>query len=378
MLAAESEPFVSRFLYDRAPVLFFEFGDGGVILDANRHAAALLGGDIVGKSAREVFLDFTQALDLPALAERPDEEHMLGVAIPGRRPETWRFSLAHHGEHILACGRMDMAGKELLEQQILSLNAELSNLTRDLQQANAELARLNRLKDQFLGMAAHDLRKPVGLIMSYSDFLIDEAAPSLSEEQRGFLTTIQTAASTMRRLIDDFLDVSVIESGHLRLDLAPTDIPEVVSASVRLVQIPARKRNVTLDVQHGAALPLVAMDGPKLEQVLTNLLSNAVEHSAAGRTVTLATGMDEEALWITVRDEGPGMPPEVLRGLFAPFGSGRTPKPFGERSIGLGLAIARKIVDEHRGRIQVVSQVGVGSEFRVRLPLDPLPKGQGS
>lgn len=375
MNVTESAGFARRFLYERAPLLFLEFDGNGVVLDANRHALATLGEGLVGKPLRAVFLDFAQTLDLAALADRPDEEHLLGVAIPGGPPQTWRFSLARQGESILACGRPDAEGSERLEQQILSLNAELSNLARDLQKANAEMARLNRLKDQFLGMAAHDLRNPAGLVISYSDFLIDEAAPQLSEEHRSFLATIRTAGSTMLHLIDDFLDVSIIESGHLRLELAATDISEVVAASVLAVGIPARKRNVALDIRSTAALPSLHLDAAKMVQVLTNLLSNAVEHSAAGGTVTLTAGVVDTEAWIAVKDEGAGMPPEILSGLFAPFGRGRTPKPSGKRSIGLGLTIAKKIVDEHRGRIEVASQVGVGSEFKVVLPLGSERKG---
>jgi signal transduction histidine kinase len=294
---------------------------------------------------------------------------MLDVATKAGLQQTFYFRFFTHEDQVLCFGAKDVEDEERLRTQVLSLNQELSNLTRDLQKTNAELTRLNELKNQFLGMAAHDLRKPVGLVMAYSDFVLDEVGDALGDEHREFLRTILSSAGSMKRLIDDFLDVAMIESGRFALEIDPTELGPIVERAVAVAGLAAKKKSIELVVDQEGALPSLLIDGPKIEQALGNLLSNAIEHSRSGATVEVRTRRDEECVTVSVKDEGDGIAEEDLSRLFQPYERTGSRKTAGERSTGLGLAIAAKIVEEHGGKIEVQSTVGAGSTFRISLPI---------
>ena len=247
------------------------------------------------------------------------------------------------------------------------LNNELVNLQRELAKKNAELKRLNELKNQFLGMAAHDLRKPVGLILTYSEFLLDERA-NLDGEHADFLDTIHSSSEFMQSIIDDFLDVAMIESGRFELNLDSVDLARTLQQAIDLVKITAGKKHVSIISEHGE-LPAIFADGSKLEQAFANLLGNAVEHSPPGAAVVVACRHDDRSVVVSIRDQGPGISPEEQETIFAPFGRGRSKKTGGERSIGLGLVIARKVVEAHGGRIWIESQIGHGAVFIFSVPV---------
>jgi len=255
-----------------------------------------------------------------------------------------------------------------LFNDLTRLNNELANTQRELAKKNSELERLNQLKTQFLGMAAHDLRNPIGHILSYSQFLREEAAPVLNAEQLEFLSVIQSSSEFMLQLIDDFLDVSSIESGHLRLNRLPSDVGKLLAYNVPLNAVLAQKKHTTVTLEILGALPVLSLDTGKITQVLNNLISNAVKFSQPGtavvvRAVTYAPGVE-----ISVIDQGPGIPAQEISKLFQPFGKTSVLSTAGESSTGLGLAIARKIVEGHGGRMWVESKIGVGSVFRFTLP----------
>ena len=261
-----------------------------------------------------------------------------------------------------------------LQSEVLSLNRELNDLTRQLHLANAELRELNQLKNQFLGMAAHDLRKPVGVIMAYTEFVMDEAGNALTAEHRQFLQICLGTATGMKRLIDDFLDVSAIESGKLHLELAPASLAEILNGALEVARLIAARKQVILLAEPPAAGVPVNVDVSKLQQVLLNLIGNAVEHSLPGQRVWVTARQSAADLMLTVRDEGPGISLEDQARLFQPFSRAGTRKTSGERSIGLGLQIARMIAEAHRGRIWVQSTPGQGAAFFVGLPLASNPE----
>lgn len=255
-----------------------------------------------------------------------------------------------------------------LLDELTRLNNELAALQRELARRNAELERLDQLKNRFLGMAAHDLRKPTGVIVTYTEFVLDEAGPTLAAEHRRFLQTCLHAATGMKRLVDDFLDVAVIESGKLRLDLSPTTAAEIVAGAAEIVRLVAAKKKVQFTAEPADAGRRLTADAAKLQQVLMNLVGNAVEHSRPGQRVWLDSRWAARELVLAVRDQGPGLTPEDQARLFVPFAKAGTRKTSGERSVGLGLQIARLIVEAHQGRIWVESTPGAGATFLVAVP----------
>jgi signal transduction histidine kinase len=259
------------------------------------------------------------------------------------------------------------APSDFMYNEISRLNNELVAIQRELARKNAELSRLNDLKNQFLGMAAHDLRNPLGAIMSYSEFLLDEIADKLNADQAEFLTIIHDQSEYMARLVNDLLDVSTIESGKLQLDLQPTDLAHLVQTNLTRNQLIAAHKNITLDLE-ATPIPIVLLDAAKIEQVLNNLVTNAIKFSSPGSRVLITVQPSEEEILISVKDEGPGIPPGEMEKLFKPFQRTSVKSTAGEKSTGLGLVIVKRIVEGHGGRIWVESQLGKGSTFHVSLP----------
>jgi PAS domain S-box-containing protein len=237
-----------------------------------------------------------------------------------------------------------------------------------MKEAAVELERLNKLKTEFLGMAAHDLRNPIGSILVLAELLRDEVASVLTEEQLGYLSDIQRSSKFMLELVENFLDVASIESGNLRLNRCPSDLRKLLEHSVGLNAKLARQKHIHVSLQIEGALPRLSFDGGKIGQVLNNLLSNAVKFSQPETTVEVAASPQGDGVLISVRDHGPGLSEAECINIFQLFGRARAGSTAGERSTGLGLAISRKIVEGHGGHIWVESQIGVGSVFLFTLP----------
>ncbi len=256
-----------------------------------------------------------------------------------------------------------------LYDELSRLNNELVTLQRELAKSNAELEKLIKLKDEFLGMAAHDLRNPLFVVQSCARFLLDRASSRLEEEQIEFLSIIESYGGFMLQMVEDLLDVSAIESGRLVLSLEPTDLVALIDRNLVLNSILADSKQIRLSFRHEESLPLMLLDPVKIEQVLNNLISNAVKFSHQGSQVEVGLERMADQVVVSVRDEGQGIPAKEIDRLFKWFGRTSVRGTEGERSTGLGLAIARRIVAGHRGRIWVESEVDKGSTFYVSLPI---------
>lgn len=256
-----------------------------------------------------------------------------------------------------------------LYEELMRVNNELANLQRELVKKNAELARLNELKSQFLAMAAHDLHHPIGVIQMYGEFLLDEAASALSAEHGEFLKIIVDSSRTMQQILNDFLDIAKIEAGRLELHPVPTNLEDLVRRSVALNQLGASKKDIRLVFDSRVSNLVIEVDPPKMEQVLNNLLSNAVKFSPPGSFVHVSLWKENHAVKISVSDQGMGIPRDKTARLFQPFERIRTGGSSVEKGSGLGLAIAKKILEAHGAEIHVASEEGKGSTFTVTLPV---------
>lgn len=263
-----------------------------------------------------------------------------------------------------------------LYDELSRLNNEMANLQRELAKKNAELERLDRQKNDFLGIAAHDLRSPLSIILGYSDFLLDEAGPTLRDEHRRFLSFIRSSSQFMLQLVDELLDVTVIESGRLELALEPTNLAELIERNATLNRVLAERKGIELTCDCHADMPLATVDGPKIEQVLNNLISNAIKYSFPDSRVEIRASYTGSRVLIAVQDRGQGISQEDQQHLFRWFGRRRVKGTAGEKSTGLGLAIAQRIVHEHGGEIWVESEQGEGSTFFVSLPTRLEPSAQ--
>jgi signal transduction histidine kinase len=354
----------------KASVLFFILSNDGHIIQANEFVEKTTGMHPVGKNIRDLIVDFSGTLDLNRCFQDTAREHLLNIITLSGLPQTFYFTFEQVSDAILAFGRLDVDELETMRKEVFSLNQELNNLMRKIHKKNAQLERLNQEKNQFLGMAAHDLRKPIGLVITFSEFLKEEAAAALDDEQIGFLNTIHNAADFMKRLVDDFLDVSAIEAGKFELETEPFRIQDVLRQSLALNQLQADMKGVEIQVDFKDNPTAVMMDPPKIEQAMTNLISNAIEHSTFGHRVIISVDRKQNFMTFSVRDSGPGIPPQELDRLFKPFSMTSVKKTGGEKSTGLGMLITRKIIEAHRGEIWVDSRLGVGTTFFFSLPLD--------
>lgn len=256
-----------------------------------------------------------------------------------------------------------------LYDELSRLNNELVTAQRELAKKNVELGKLNDQKNQFLGMAAHDLRNPLSAILTLSEFLLDDRLSVTPDEQVEFIRRIRSSSEFMLRLVNDLLDISKIEAGRLDLDLEATDLRAVIEDNVALNRILADKRQIKVSLLQDEGVPRLMLDASKIEQVLNNLIVNAIKFSPAGGTVEVRLDKGENDVTISVSDQGPGIPEEEFHKLFNPFEKTSAKSASKEKGTGLGLAIVKKIVSGHKGRISVESQVGKGSTFHVTLPL---------
>mgnify|MGYP000613301616 CR=1 FL=1 len=256
-----------------------------------------------------------------------------------------------------------------LYDQLTRMNNELADAHRELVKKNAALERLDAEKDRFMGIAAHDLRSPASIVTMIGRSLAAMLEGRLQPRERELLAAVERYGGFMVRLIDDLLDLSVIESGRMELNLESTDLAALVERVVRYNRYLAAEREIDLALSGNYEGVLARADAAKVEQVLNNLLSNAVKFSRPGSRVEVEIAETEGWARISVKDEGQGIPAEELGGLFKPFGTTSVKSTSGERNTGLGLAIARRIVEAHGGRIWAESEVGKGSTFFFTLPL---------
>jgi two-component system sensor histidine kinase/response regulator len=269
-------------------------------------------------------------------------------------------------------GGVDYLTKPFRPKEVVArIRTHLSNQQLVEQQKDLvdQLSKANAAKDRFLGMCAHDLRNPLSSIRGLAELMDENAIGILTPEQREIVQTIHGASQSMLQLVNELLDVSTIEAGHLKLEKEPTGIYEIVEPSVHLSNIEAAKKNTKIEIVRSDVDPVVDIDRNKMRQVVDNLINNAVKYSPRGSIITVLIHSSEAVAGFSVRDSGPGIPENERHKLFKDYGRLSTLPTDGEKSTGLGLAICRKIVEAHDGTIGVANITGRGAEFIVSLPI---------
>ena len=236
-----------------------------------------------------------------------------------------------------------------------------------------QLIELNALKDRFLGMAVHDLRNPLSVVRGYLALLEQGVVGPVTQEQRELLERALRACGMMSTLVDDLLDVSAIESGHLTLETTALDVEAILRVRLESDRLLASRKHIAVDIDIAPNLPLVRMDPVRIHQVVDNLVSNAIKFSKPGSRVTISAQRVGDAVHVRVTDEGPGIPAAEQPRLFAAFGRTSVRPTDGEPSTGLGLAIVRRVIEAHGGHTWVDSTIGSGSTFSFSLPVTVVP-----
>jgi PAS domain S-box-containing protein len=246
-----------------------------------------------------------------------------------------------------------------------------TRLRRELRSKNRHLKSLNEQKNSLLGMAAHDIRNPLAVIMLCSDMLTSQAGkPGYKNMGLKMAHRIKQNAQFMLQMVNDLLDVSKIEAGKLSLECTACNMRDLIRERMPMYRQSAAMKGVTVRSRCVSSLPAAYADRSRITQVLDNLVSNALKFSHSGTRVMVKAQQEGTTIHVAVADQGQGIPKDERQRLFLPFSRTSVRGTAGESSTGLGLAICRKIVEGHPGgRIEVESEVGKGSTFSFWLPV---------
>ncbi len=334
MTAAGRDPF------DRLPDGVVIVRDGTVVA-ANVRARALLGGtDPVGRPVAESLVLRDDAGRVVALPTDPPRvgtryaERVLHLAVPG-------------GSRPIACAGVWSDGELLLT----------------LRNAGRREAAVRSQAD-VVATVAHEIRSPLTSVKGFTTTLLSRWDRFSDEQKHTMLATIEADADRVTRLLTDLLDVARIDAGRVRLRRSEVDVAALVGDVVAKAQV--RVPGARVDARIEAPVPPMFADADKLEQVLTNLVDNALTH-APGSPVRCTVTVHGGHVRISVADDGPGIPPEVAPQLFTKFGRGRSDHRAGS---GLGLFVSKGLVEAHGGRIWFDEQVIDGAVVHVEIPLD--------
>jgi signal transduction histidine kinase len=283
------------------------------------------------------------------------EGRMLGAIVVGWR-EAGPVSPVH-----------EMLLKTFADQAAIAI--ENVRLFHEIEEKSRQLEIANKHKSDFLANMSHELRTPLNAIIGFSEVLIEKMFGEVNDKQLDYLQDIHSSGRHLLSLINDILDLSKIEAGRMELDLSEVSVPDTLSSAMTLVRERAQNHGIDLGLEVDAKIGVIQADERKVKQVVVNLLSNAVKFTPDGGKVTMRATLDTDHVEVAVQDTGIGIAPEDQEAVFEEFkqvGRDYTKKAEGT---GLGLALTKRIVELHGGRIWLDSAPGKGSTFTFTLPL---------
>ena len=249
-----------------------------------------------------------------------------------------------------------------------ALAIQNARLFREIADKSRQLEVASQHKSEFLANMSHELRTPLNAIIGFSEVLSERMFGDLNEKQDEYLKDIYASGTHLLSLINDILDLAKIEAGRMELELTDFDLPTAIENALILVRERAGRRGITLQATVDERLGEVRADERKIRQVVLNLLSNAIKFTPEGGRIEIRAASVDGAVEVAVADTGVGIAPEDQEAVFEEFrqvGSSAAK----QEGTGLGLALCRKFVELHNGRICVTSQVGVGSTFTFTIPV---------
>jgi signal transduction histidine kinase len=331
--------------------------------------ATLVTGENIGTHAARTanvsllcgFLVFTGALRLTRLATRLASAlaivAFLSVAFIAHLPPLPAIGIvAGLIAMSILSGRVTEAIRSVIATEVSRMTME-----RQVDRANARVAEAQAAsgaREEVLRIVAHDLRNPLATILMAADLL---GEPSMTEEQRSIqAAVVKRTGARMNRLIHDLLNIARLDTGQLTVELRAVEPAQLIANALELMHPIANEASISLVAELGERLPLVEADVERIGQVFSNLIGNAIKFTEPGGRITLRAESADARVWFSVTDTGAGIPPEQLEKVFGQFWQGRQTD---RRGIGLGLTIARGIVEAHGGKIGVDSEVGVGTRL---------------
>jgi signal transduction histidine kinase len=256
-----------------------------------------------------------------------------------------------------------------------NLEQQVAERTHELGEAIAQLESASRHKSDFLANMSHELRTPLNAIIGFSEVLLERMFGEINAKQKEYLQDILSSGRHLLSLINDILDISKVEAGRMELQPGTFDLRFVLLKAVSLVRERATRQGITVELEVDQSVGAIEADERRVKQILFNLLSNALKFTPSGGRVTLTAARIDDAVQISVRDTGIGIRGEDQDRIFEEFQQAGPGKAV--EGTGLGLALARRFVEMHGGRIWVESVVGAGSSFTFTLPVHrPSPNGE--
>lgn len=265
---------------------------------------------------------------------------------------------------------VDFNGKVgLLDTQVLLVaQAQLLSLSRLVEEQRDAAEAANRSKSEFLANISHELRTPLHGILSYARFGLNEAETAERNELHEFFHNVDHCAENLLHLVNDLLDLSKLEAGRMTFDFRLADVSELVEVVIDEFKSLCAEQEITIRYEQPKEPVATMIDPGRFQQVIRNLLSNAVKFSPPSGIISVRLRSVGKTLLFSVRDKGPGIPPDEVEAVFDKFvQSSKTKSQSG--GTGLGLAICREIVTGHKGRIWAENNAGVGCIFFVELPI---------
>ena len=250
-----------------------------------------------------------------------------------------------------------------------------NRLLRELRELNSKIEAASTAKSQFLSNMSHEFRTPLNAIIGFTEVLQDKIPGPLNADQLEYLGDIHDGGQLLLRLINDVLDLSKVEAGRLELFYETFSIAQMVRESITTLRGLAEKKGLSIQLNLPPDLGLITADQIRFKQVLYNLLSNAVKFTDKGE-ITVSAMIENQQLHLTVTDTGIGIRSEDMDRIFVEFSQVDASNSSRHEGTGLGLALSKRLVEVHGGRIWVESTFGVGSTFHVVLPLRPDGSGE--
>jgi signal transduction histidine kinase len=252
-----------------------------------------------------------------------------------------------------------------------ALGANVNRMNDELRRLYTELEAASQHKSEFLANMSHELRTPLNAIIGFSQVLRDQMIGSVNEKQAEYLDDIISSGNHLLSLINDVLDLSKVEAGQIELEMQPFSLREALERGVLMVRERATEDGVRVGFTADPEVDVVDGDERRIKQVIFNLLSNAVKFTPAGGEVDVSATRVNGEVRVSVADTGPGIAPEDRERIFEEFQQSDTGSEQQEGT-GLGLALSKRFVELHGGRIWLESEVGRGSTFTFALPMGPI------
>ena len=366
-----------RELFEVAPDAILEVDHEGVIRLANEEAERVFGcprSELIGRRVEDLLPERYREAHLGHRGHYQDHpvKRPMGSTLDlrAKKADGTEFPVdiklspiqTEDGLRIM-CVVRDITERRQTEAQIRSLNE-------NLERRNREVERANQLKSEFLASMSHELRTPLNAIIGFSDLLKEQSGGEANEKQQRYLNHISRGARHLLTLINDILDLSKIEAGRLDLRLEKLILPDDIEEVFTAVRPLATAKGLDLHIDVHSGLEFHA-DRTRIKQILFNLLSNAVKFTPAGGSISVEAHAEGTLLRLSVVDTGIGISPDEIETIFGAFHQAAETTKGVREGTGLGLAITKRLVELHRGRICVASEVGRGSRFSVEMPLRP-------